>query len=172
MNVDVIPDLVMQGRDDPHRRRAAAPGPPTVGQLAMRLHALAERSADWWPLIRFDPDRPIRIRLDRVAVHDEAVAVDGAATVAADAGTGLWLTTWPPGHRAALRREGRGPEVGMLVAGELVEVTIAADGVTERPLRAGRVQVRCPRPDGPAGLSRELHNPGATHAVTLHAARG
>ncbi len=147
MNIDVVPDITMRGQDDPHRR-PAEPRPPTVGQLAASLDDLAGRPADWWPLIRFDPARPSRTRLDREPKIAET----------AD----LWLTTWPPGYRAGVPDD-HDPEVSTLVAGELLEVTIGPDGVTERPLRAGRVQVRGTTP------RRQLHNPGSTYAITLHA---
>lgn len=162
MKIDVVPDITMRGRDDPHGR-AAGPRRPTVGQLATGLGDLAGRRADWQALIRFDPARPSRVPLD--------AELAGAA--------GRWLTAWPPGHRAAA--DGRaGPdgadgadcldaEVSMLDAGELIEVTIGPDGVTERPLRVGRARVHGA---GPAGAdARELHNPGATYAITLHARR-
>jgi hypothetical protein len=153
MNIDVVPDITMRGQDDPHGR-PTAPRPPTVGQLATRLRALAGQSADWWPLIRFDPSRPSRTRLDRPAETGS--------------GADLWLATWPPGHRADLPDD-HDPEVSALIAGELIEVTIGPDGVAESPLRPGRIQVHAAA--GPSGRSRRLHNPGSTYAITLHAAR-
>jgi hypothetical protein len=150
MKIDVVPDITMRGQADPHGR-AAAPRRPTVGQLATGLRELAGRRADWWALIHFDPTGPSHVRLD-----PGAAGLTGAA--------GLWLTAWPPGHRAPGDHDA---EVSMLVAGELIEVTIGQDGVTERPLRAGRTRVRR---TGQAGDgAHELHNPGAAYAVTLHA---
>ncbi|HZB31116.1 MAG TPA: cysteine dioxygenase [Streptosporangiaceae bacterium] len=152
MKIDVVPDITMRGKDDPHGR-AAGPRPPTVGQLAGALRDLAGRRADWWALVRFDPARPSRVRLD----------ADSAGTAE------MWLTTWPPGHRAGhTGTAGQAAEVSALIAGELAEVTIGQDGVTERPLRAGRTWVH--GTGGPAGHdTRELHNVGATYAITLHA---
>jgi hypothetical protein len=158
MKSDVVPDITMRGRDDPHGRAASA-RPPTVGQLAGGLRDLAGRRADWQALIRFDPARPSRVRLD------------------AETGAFRWLTTWPPGHRAGPPtdhtdhtdrndHDGHGTEVTTLVAGELVEVTIGPEGVTERPMRAGRTRVHGA---GAADDTRELHNPGTTYAITLHA---
>jgi hypothetical protein len=142
MKIDVVPDITMRGQDGPHGR-AAAPHPPTAGQLATGLRDLAGRRADWQALIRFDPARPSRVQID----------------------TGRWLITWPPGHRAGLPAD-QGAEVSTLVAGELIEVTIGPHGVTERPMRTGRTRVHGA---DPADDSRELHNPGATYAITLHA---
>ncbi|TDB82020.1 hypothetical protein E1264_31935 [Actinomadura sp. KC216] len=53
-------------------------------------------------------------------------------------------------------------QVSTLIAGELAEVTIAACGVTERPLRANRVRVH-------GGPHATLTNPGPAFAVSIHA---
>jgi hypothetical protein len=152
LKIDIVPDLAMRGDDDPHRGSRAAPRPPTVGQLAGRLRALADRPAEWWPLVRFDPARPTRTRLDHVA---EAA--------------GVWLTAWPPGYRAG-PTVAQDSEVSTLIAGELIEVTIGPSGVAERAVRAGRVRVHGAA--GPPRQAPELHNPGSTYAITLHAAFG
>ena len=177
MNIDVVPDITMRGQDDPHGR-SIGPRPPTVGQLATRLRDLAGRSGDWWALIRFDPARPSRTPLDPAAAYAYAYADTDTDTDtdAAGAGAGpavaadLWLTTWPPGHRAGLAglADDHRPEVSTLIAGELIEATIGPDGVTERPLRAGRMRVRGATPHRPGADARELHNPGSTYAITLH----
>ncbi|GLW65704.1 hypothetical protein Arub01_39480 [Actinomadura rubrobrunea] len=143
MNLDMVPDLTMRGLDDPHGR-AIAPRPPTVGQLAARVGELAARPAEWWHLVRFEPNRPVRVPLD---------GGDGVR---------LWLTTWPPGYRTDVHGHD-GVEVSTLLAGELAEVSISADGVTERPLRANRVRVRG------AARAHELTNPGPAYAISLHA---
>ncbi|MFC9969291.1 cysteine dioxygenase [Spirillospora sp. NPDC127200] len=139
----MVPDITMRGQDDPHGRALTA-RPPTVGQLAARIRALAARPADWWPTVRFDPAAPVRVRLD---------AVEGVR---------LWLTTWPPGHRTDVH-DHAGTEVSTVLAGELAEIKIDGDGVTERPLRANRVRVHG------GGHTHELTNPGPAYAVTLHA---
>ncbi|MEV5825129.1 cysteine dioxygenase [Spirillospora sp. NPDC052242] len=133
----MVPDLTMRGQDDPHGR-AATVSPPTVGRLAARVHALAARPADWWRLIGFDDAGPVRVPL----------GTDGDVPV--------WLTTWPPGHGATVDAR-----VSTLIAGELTEVLITPDGVTERPLRANRVRVHA--------APRALTNPGPAYAVSLHA---
>ncbi|GAA4144461.1 cysteine dioxygenase [Actinomadura keratinilytica] len=144
MNLDMVPDLSMRGQDDPHGR-AITPRPPTVGQLAARVGALAARPAEWWHLVRFEPGRPVRVPLD-----------------GGDDGVQLWLTTWPPGHRTDVH-DHDGVEVSTVLAGELAEVSISADGVTERPLRANRVRVRG------SARTHELTNPGPAYAISLHA---
>ncbi|MBE1533601.1 cupin domain-containing protein [Actinomadura algeriensis] len=133
----MVPDLTMRGQDDPHGRALTA-RPPTIGRLAARVHALAARPADWWRLIGFDDSGPARIRLDDA---------DGVP---------VWLTTWPPGHGATVDAR-----VSTLIAGELAEVMITPDGVTERPLRANRVRVH-------ATPAPTYTNPGPAYAVSLH----
>ncbi|MBO2462975.1 cysteine dioxygenase [Actinomadura sp. LCR2-06] len=134
----MVPDLTMRGQDDPHGRTVTA-RPPTVGQLADRVRELAARPSDWWHSVVFDGSGPVRVPL---------YAADGAE---------VWLTTWPPGHGATVHGQ-----VSTLIAGELAEVAIRADGVTERPLRANRVRVHA----GPQTFT----NPGPAFAVSLHAA--
>jgi hypothetical protein len=154
VDLDLIPDITMHGQDDPHGR-VITRRPPTVGQLAALVREHTGRPGDWWHHVRFDPAEPVSVRL--------------TGTEDAD----VWLTAWPPGCRAHLRpHDGDAPQVATLIAGELAEVTIATDGVTERPLRANRVRVfgDPPRPRrGDDGHLHELANPGTSFAITLHA---
>jgi hypothetical protein len=115
-----------------------AVGGPTVGRLAGAVRALAARPDDWWHLARFDGTPA------RVAVADD-----------------LWLSVWPPGHRADPRAA-----VLTVLAGELSERTITDQGVAERTLRANRVRVYG------ADTPRELVNLGPGYAVSLHANHG
>ncbi|RAY15085.1 cysteine dioxygenase [Actinomadura craniellae] len=145
MDIDVFPDITMRGQDDPHAR-TLTPRPPTVGQLAARVGRLAGRPADWWRLARFEPDRTGRVLVERAG------------------GVELWLTTWPPGHRTGVH-DHASTGVTMVVAGELTEVAITADGVTERALRANRVRVHG------GAHPHQLVNPGPAYAISLHARR-
>jgi predicted metal-dependent enzyme (double-stranded beta helix superfamily) len=142
VNLDTIPDLTMRGQDDPHG--LATGRPPTVGQLAARIGELAGRPDAWWHLVRLDPAAPGRVVLEETG------------------GVRVWLTTWPPGHRTDVHDHG-GTRVSTVIAGELTEIVIAADGVTERPLRANRIRVHG------GGRSHEITNPGPAYAITLHA---
>jgi hypothetical protein len=160
MNIDVIPDITMRGQDDPHGRAVAA-HPPTIGQLAAQLWDLAGRPADWWNLITFDPAEPSRVWLASQSAGRVEGQVEGQVKGRLR-GAGVWLTTWPPGHRTDVH-DHIDTEVSTMIAGELVEVTMSADGVAERPLRTNRVRVHG------GGHTHELHNPGPSFAITLHA---
>ncbi|MBT2210496.1 cysteine dioxygenase [Actinomadura sp. NEAU-AAG7] len=131
----MVPDLTMRGQEDPHGRTIIT-RPPTVGRLAARVHDLAARPETWWRLAAFGPV-PVTVVLEEA---------DGVR---------VWLTTWPPGRRDEVHHQ-----VSTLVAGELAEVVITPDGVTERPLRANRVRVH-------GGGARAFTNPGPAYAVTL-----
>ena len=143
MSLDTIPDITMRGQDDPHGLATATA--PTVGQLAARIHRLAGRPDQWWHLVSPHPGQP-----DQVVLEDDGVRI--------------WLTTWPPGHRTDVHDHG-GTHVSTVIAGELIEIVIGADGVTERPLRANRIRVH-------GGRAHEITNPGPAYAVTLHAQLG
>ena len=110
----------------------------TVGNLAGLVREVATRPAYWWHLARFD-----------------------GTPVLVAAASELWLSAWPPGHRAA-------PEAAVItvLAGELLEQTITGQGVAERTLRANRIRVY--GTDDP----RELVNPGPGYALSLHATAG
>lgn len=131
MNFSAIPDITMQGAA-PERVRTL-----TVGDLAVLVRDVAARPSYWWRLARFDGE-PVPV----AAAHD------------------LWLTAWPPGHRAD-----PGATVLAVVAGELSEHTITDGGVAERPLRANRIRVYG------SGDARELVNHGPGYALSLHATR-
>jgi hypothetical protein len=129
LNLSLVPDLTMRGAPSPY----APPPALTVGRIAGRVRELAARPDRWWHLVRFD---------------GVPVCLDG----------GLWLSAWPPGHRAD-----PGADILIVLAGELTERTITAQGVARRAVRAGRVRVHG------AEHPRELANPGPGYAITLHA---
>ncbi len=97
----------------PATRDPAAP--PTEGRIAGDLADLAAVPQRWWDLVRFDPDRPLRI------------PVPGAP--------GTWLLVLPPG--AAADCDCR---QATALAGEAVETSRGTSG-PGRPLRPGRVRV-------------------------------
>jgi hypothetical protein len=114
--------------------RPASTGTVTIGRLAGVVREMAARPEHWWHLVRFD-GTPVPVAND------------------------LWLSAWPPGHRAVPA----GPGVLAVLAGELSERTITGQGVAERTLRANRVRVYA------AANPRELVNLGPAYALSLHA---
>jgi hypothetical protein len=86
----------------------------TDGRIAGDLAELAAGPQRWWDLVRFDPDRPLRI------------PVPGAP--------GAWLLVLPPDSAADCDCR-----QATALAGEAVETSGGADA--GRPLRPGRVRV-------------------------------
>lgn len=121
MNLSLVPDLTMRGAPSPY----APPPARTVGRLAGLIAEVAASPGRWWHLVRFDG---VPVRLE----------------------DGVWLSAWPPGHRAA-----PGADVLIVLAGELT--------AGPRAVRAGRVHVRG------GGRPWDLTNPGPGYAITLHA---
>lgn len=149
VNLSGIPDLTMQGDADLYAEPSTGPydarpgtGSLTVGRLAALVRQVASRPGAWWHLVRFD---------------GAPVAVPPPVPASCE----LWLSAWPPGHRAD-------PHAGVLavLAGELAERALTAEGVAERTLRANRVRVYG------ADRPRELVNPGPSFAISLHATAG
>jgi hypothetical protein len=128
MNLSAIPDITMQAAPD-------TAGTQTIGRLAGLVREMAARPTAWWHLARFD-GTPVPV----TAAND------------------LWLSAWPPGHRAARNV----PGLLTVLAGELSERTITDQGVTERTLRANRIRVHG------ASHARELVNLGTSFALILH----
>jgi len=80
---------------------AGAPGdrPLTLGTLACRLRMLAATPERWWGLVRFDPDRSVRIEVE------------------GQPGYGAWLVVMPPGDAG----QDCDCDVATLIAGEAAE---------------------------------------------------
>jgi hypothetical protein len=115
--------------------------PRTDGRIAGDLADLAAVPQRWWDLVRFDPDRPLRI------------TVPGAP--------GVWLLVLPPGSAADCDCR-----QATALAGEAVEtatVGITAAEAPGRPLRPGRVRVHG------TGSPHRLRSAGHGYSVSLHA---
>jgi hypothetical protein len=126
----------------------------TLGALAARLRDIAAAPEQWWALVRFDPDRPVRITIDR----------DPSCTV--------WLTIQPPGNQGNPGNPGTPGNPGNL--GQPCDcdaATIIAGEATEgpensAPLRPGPIRVHG-RPHVLRG-----HGPGYTVIMHAQATRG
>ncbi len=154
MNLDVstAPELAqlasLPASAPPLGKLGGISGQVTTGRLAGLVRAVAADPSRWWHLVRFDPSRPVHLRLDAAPGYE------------------LWLVTTPPGYRGASRDCGPGCAALTVAAGELAERIITAAGAADRPLRPNRVRVRG------RGHLHETVNPGTCYAVSIcaHAA--
>jgi hypothetical protein len=80
-----------------HEEQSAAQ--PTLGTLARRLRMLAASPERWWGLVRFDPDRSVRIEIEDRPEY------------------GAWLVVMPPGDAG----QDCDCHVATVIAGETTE---------------------------------------------------
>jgi hypothetical protein len=121
----------------PHRAAACQ---VTLGTLAQRLRMLAATPERWWELVRFDPDRSVRIEVEDQPEY------------------GAWLVVLPPGHAG----QDCACDVATVIAGEATE---GAPG--SALLRPGPTRVHGPahRLHGRgAGYSITLHARAHSHS--------
>jgi hypothetical protein len=83
---------------DRHAKQVAT-SPVTLGTLARRLRMLAATPERWWELVRFDPDRSVRIEVEDQPEY------------------GAWLVVLPPGHAG----QDCDCDVATIIAGEATE---------------------------------------------------
>ncbi|MBV9383405.1 MAG: hypothetical protein JOY82_10830 [Streptosporangiaceae bacterium] len=121
---------------------AVADGPaqpaPTLGALSRELARLAATPQRWWDLVRFDPERPVRVPLQAEAGHE------------------AWLLVMPPGGTTECACR-----LATLIAGEAAEESAGGPGAA--PLRPGRTMVHGGRPRAHAILGA-----GHGYSVSLH----
>ncbi len=120
---------------------AAAPAArPTLGTLARHLRLLAAAPERWWGLVRFDPDRPVRIQVENRP------------------GYCAWLVVLPPAH-AGQQSAGQDCDcdVATVIAGEATDGGPGSNTV----LRPGSTRVH--------GQRHRLRGHGAGYSISLHA---
>jgi hypothetical protein len=114
--------------------RAETPGPrPTLGTLARHLRLLAASPERWWGLVRFDPDRSVRIQLEDRPEYR------------------AWLVVLPPAHAG----QDCDCDVATVIAGEATD-----GGPGSTVLRPGSMRVHGQRHrlcGHGAGYSISLH---------------
>jgi hypothetical protein len=141
------PRLGGPGPDGPSgsARHGADGGPATIGDLARQLRLITAAPERWWSLVRFDPDRAVRV----------AIPTDGPGEA--------WLLIIPP-HSGWTGDDGEcGCEVVTVVAGEVTEQAIDDCGVATRPLLPGRTRVHG------SGQLHQVINRSDGYAVSVHA---
>ena len=113
---------------------AAAPAArPTLGTLARYLRILAASPERWWGLVRFDPDRSVRVQIED--------RPDYCA----------WLVVLPPGHAG----QDCDCDVATVIAGEATEGAAGSAVLRPGPTRVHGQRHRL-RGHG-AGYSISLH---------------
>ena len=116
--------------------REAATATVTLGALAGQLRSIAATPERWWGLVRFDPDRSVKIVVEELASHH------------------AWLVVLPPGDAG----HDCDCDVATMIAGEATEG--APSGAVLRPGQA-RVHGQPHRPHTlrgrGAGYSISLH---------------
>lgn len=145
MNLDIsvapeIAQLIDSGRPGPGRPHDQPA--TTVGELARQLRLITAAPERWRGLVRFDPERPVRV----------SIPVGGPAEA--------WLMIIPPlGYDAS----DCGCEVVTVVAGEVTEQVIGDGGVATAPLLPGKVRVHG------SGQLHQVINRSAGYTVSVHA---
>ena len=123
--------------------RAGTPGQegarPTLGTLARHLRVLAAAPERWWGLVRFDPDRSVRIQVEDRPEYR------------------AWLVILPP---APTGQQSAGQDcdcdVATVIAGEVTD-----GGPGSAVLRPGSTRVH--------GQPHRLRGHGAGYSISLHA---
>jgi hypothetical protein len=117
---------------------------PTLGTLARHLRILAASPERWWGLVRFDPDRSVRIEIEDQPEYS------------------AWLVVLPPAHagQPSASQPSAGQDcdcdVATVIAGEATEG--APGGAVLRP---GATRVH--------GQRHRLRGHGAGYSISLHA---
>ena len=163
LDVSVAPEIAQlmeePGRPGPgrcHEQPApAVSATPTAGELARQLRLITAAPERWWGLVRFDPERPVRV----------SIPVEGPAEVwfmiippPADGGPAQG--GWPGDDSAG---GGCGCEVVAVVAGEVTEQVIGDGGVATAPLLPGKMRVHG------SGQLHQVINRSAGYTVSVHA---
>jgi len=120
--------------------RAEAPAArPTLGTLARHLRLLAAAPERWWGLVRFDPDRSVRIEVEDRPDYRS------------------WLVVLPPAQ-AGQQSAGQDCDcdVATVIAGEVTD-----GGPGSAVLRLGSTRVH--------GQPHRLRGHGAGYSISLHA---
>ena len=123
--------------------------PDTDGRTAGALAELAATPQRWWDLVRFDPERPVRL------------PVPGEP--------GAWLLVLPPGTAVDCDCEQATALAGEAVESAATRLPVGGQASTAaagRPLRPGRVRVHGTR------APHRVRTAGPGYSVTLHWAAG
>ena len=140
-DMSVAPEIAILAGASP---AGAAAARPTLGTLARQLRMLAASPERWWGLVRFDPDRSVRIEVEDRPEYR------------------AWLVVLPPaqaGQQSAGQQcagQDCDCDVATVIAGEATE-----GGPGSAVMRPGSTRVHGPR--------HRLRGHGAGYSISLHA---
>jgi hypothetical protein len=136
--------LLIPARPPRVRSAAEAGTRPTLGTLARHLRILAASPERWWGLVRFDPDRSVRVQVEDRPEYR------------------AWLVILPPAHagQQSAGQQSAGQDcdcdVATVIAGEATD-----GGPGSTVLRPGSTRVH--------GQRHRLRGHGAGYSISLHA---
>jgi hypothetical protein len=123
----------------------------TLGALAGRLRSIAATPEQWWGLVRFDPDRSVKIVVEECASYD------------------AWLVVMPPGDPG----HGCDCDAATMIAGEATEGTPSSAVLRPGPVRVHGQGPGVPRVPGGQrggpGRQHGLRGGGTGYSISLHA---
>ena len=122
---------------------------PTLGTLARHLRILAASPERWWGLVRFDPDRSVRIEIEDQPEHS------------------AWLVVLPPAH-AGQQSAGQ-QSAGQQSAGQDCDCDVATVIAGEASEGAPGGAVLRPGVTRVHGQRHRLRGQGAGYSISLHA---
>jgi len=148
----------LDGDLDPRRFAYLTPDPAghvsSLGRVVEYARTLAARAADWEELIRFDPVRRWRHRLE---LNPAELPAPYQA----------WLLSWLPGQGTGAHDHGRASAVFVVLRGRLEETAVSPlhRRARQQSVGAGQLRYWAPR------HVRELTNREPAAAVSLHVYR-
>jgi len=122
---------------------------PTLGTLARHLRILAASPERWWELVRFDPDRSVRIEIEDQPEYS------------------AWLVVLPPAH-AGQQSAGQ-QSAGQQSAGQDCDCDVATVIAGEASEGAPGGAVLRPGVTRVHGQRHRLRGQGAGYSISLHA---
>ena len=127
---------------------------PTLGTLARHLRILAASPERWWGLVRFDPDRSVRIEIEDQPEYS------------------AWLVVLPPAHagqQSADQQSAGQQSAGQQSAGQDCDCDVATVIAGEASEGAPGGAVLRPGVTRVHGQRHRLRGQGAGYSISLHA---
>jgi len=161
MNVDmsVAPEIALLARPIP-RQPGTSGSRPTIGKLAGELSALASHPERWWGTVRFNQCRSAKIdlNLDKIDLDLDFSGGFRGVVPPGQHRPGFWVAVLSPGD------DGIDCDCDLMtvVAGDVLEESVADGGGVTTGLRPGRIRVHG------QGQVHQIRASGDGFAVSLH----